>query len=88
VILEPTRQTIRGIAQIRAFYAGRIGALKPQLVAVAYLGNNSDCMVELAARRDVQGQQRYALVSIDHFSVGRDGKVVRMVAFARPPRTE
>jgi hypothetical protein len=88
VILEPTRQIIRGMARIRSFYEGRIDTLKPQLVAVAYLGDSSDCMVELATRREVQGQQRYALVSIDHFTVGSDGKILRMVAFARPPRTE
>lgn len=88
VVLDPMRQDIRGRDQIRAFYEGRIGKMRPELIAVAYLANGRDCMVELAARRDVRGAMRYALVSIDHFTLGKAGKIARMVAFARPPRTE
>jgi hypothetical protein len=88
VILDPMRQTVRGIAAVRAFYAAKISALKPQLIAVAYLGDDQDCMVELASGRELQGRLRYTLVSIDHFTLGRDGRIAWMVAFARPPRQE
>lgn len=85
-VLEPMRRTIRGREQIDAFYKERIGSMRPQVVAVSYLGNERECMVELANRSDMGGQQRYALVSIDHFIVNPGGKVASMVAFARPPR--
>lgn len=88
VILEPMRATARGIGEIRHFYESRIGAMRPQVVAVAYVGNDRDCMVELAARRELQGRMRYTLVSVDHFTLGKGGKVARMVAFARPPRAQ
>ena len=84
VVLEPTRHRTRGRDRIRAFYAGTIGQMKPTVVAVAYLGDDRDCMVELATRRAVDGQPRFALVSIDHFTLGESGKFSRMVAFVRP----
>ncbi len=85
-ILEPTRQTVRGRAAIDTFYTGRIGQMRPQLVAVSYLGNDRECMVELTRQIELAGQQRHVLVSIDHFTMGTGGKVANMVAFARPPR--
>jgi hypothetical protein len=88
VVLDPTRRILHGRAAIGAFYENTIGAMRPQLVAVAYLGDDADCVVELAAKRPVRGALRFALVSVDHFTLGPTGKVARMVAFARPARTE
>jgi hypothetical protein len=88
VVLEPTRRILRGRDQIREFYGGTIGAMRPEIVAVVYLGDDRDCMVELAARMKVRDQLRHVLVSIDHFTMGAEGRIARMVAFARPLRTE
>jgi hypothetical protein len=88
LLLEPTRTTYRGLTAIRSFYEGRIGAMKPQIVPVAYVGDDRDCMVELAVKTEVGGERRFALVSIDHFTLDAKGKVARMIAFARPPRTQ
>lgn len=86
IILEPSRQNLRGIEEVRSFYRTRLATMQPQVAAVAYTGDDRDCMVELVAKRQLQGQTRYVLVSVDHFTVGDDGKAIRMVAFPRPPR--
>lgn len=88
ILFEPTRRTYRGLAEIRTFYEGQIGKMRPEVVPVSYLGDDRDCMVELATRTDIGGEQRYALVSIDHFTLDANGKAARMIAFARPPRTQ
>ena len=84
--LEPMRPTLRGRKAIAEFYIQRIGAMKPQIIAVSYLGNDTECMVALSTKMEIGGQPRWALVSIDHFIVRDDGKIASMVAFARPPR--
>ena len=84
--LEPMRPTLHGRAQIDAFYTRRIGAMAPQVMAVAYFGNDRECLVELALQVEIGGAKRWALVSMDHFILGADGKVQSMTAFARPPR--
>ena len=84
--LEPMRPTLRGRAQIDAFYTQRIGAMAPKIAAVSYLGNASECMVALALQTEIAGQQRWVLVSVDHFILGADGKIASMTAFARPVR--
>jgi len=88
LLLEPTRTTYRGLAEIRTFYEGRIGAMRPEVIPVAYVGDERDCMVELAFLTDVGGERRFVLASIDHFTVDAKGKVSRMIAFARPPRAQ
>ncbi|MFT4026679.1 MAG: nuclear transport factor 2 family protein [Novosphingobium sp.] len=86
VVLEPMRGPsggmARGRAEIDAFYSRRIGAMRPHVVGVAYVGNRTDCMLENAAK--VPPATRYSLSSINHFTVNRQGKITRMVAFARP----
>lgn len=84
--LEPMRPTLRGRAQIDEFYTKRIGSMKPQIIAVTYLGNDAECMITLARQIEIEGQQRYVLVSVDHFLVGENEKILSMAAFARPER--
>lgn len=86
VVLEPMRGpsggAARGRAEIDAFYSRRIGGMRPHVVGVAFVGTRSDCMLENAAK--VPPSTRYSLSSINHFAVNRQGKITRMVAFARP----
>lgn len=84
--LEPMRPNLQGRAEIDEFYIKRIGGMAPQIRAIAYFGNDSECMVELALQTEMGGQPRWVLVSMDHFIVGADGKIVSMTAFARPQR--
>ena len=88
IVLDPTRRVMKGRSQIEAFYQGPIRQIRPELVGVAYLGDATDCVVEIARKDTVAGQPRYVLVSIDHFTVDQRGKVIRMVAFSRPPRSQ
>ncbi len=85
-LLEPTRLNLRGKAAITQFYEQAIGKLKPDLAAVFYIGNATDCMVELSIRQIIDGRPRYRLASMDHFTVDKGGKVIRMIAFNRPSK--
>ncbi|MBV1688752.1 nuclear transport factor 2 family protein [Novosphingobium sp. G106] len=82
--LEPMRPSLKGRAQIDEFYTKVIGGMKPQVIAVAYTGDDRECMVALANRTTLDGKERYHLASVDHFILRADGKVDSMVAFARP----
>jgi hypothetical protein len=82
--LEPMRPSLKGRAQIDEFYMQTIGAMKPNVIAVAYTGGDRECMVALANRTLLDGKTRYHLASVDHFILRDDGKVDSMVAFARP----
>jgi hypothetical protein len=85
--LEPMRPTLHGRQQIDEFYNKQIGAMKPRIVGVSFLGGETECMVLLALRTEIDGQERYVMVSVDHFLVNAEGRIVSMIAFARPPRT-
>jgi hypothetical protein len=85
--LEPMRPNLQGRAQIDAFYTKRIGAMQPQVRAIGYFGSDTECMIELTLQTRIAGQQRYVLVSVDHFILGPGGRIKSMVAFARPART-
>lgn len=84
--LEPMRPNLQGRQQIDEFYTRRIGAMAPQVAAVAYFGDETDCLVELALHAPVGGDMRWVLVSMDHFIVAENGKISSMTAFARPMR--
>lgn len=84
--VEPMRPILRGRAQIDEFYTKRIGTMKPAIIAVAYQGDDRECLITLTTRIEVAGEPRWALVSVDHFILNDAGKVSSMVAFARPMR--
>jgi hypothetical protein len=82
IFYEPSQAIARGRAAIEAAQR-KIGVIKPQIVPVAYVGNRTDCMVELAVGVEIDGKPRHMLVSIDHFTVDDKGLATRMIAFAR-----
>ena len=84
--LEPMDRPLRGRAQIDEFYNKQIGSMKPAIAAVSYLGNDRECMVEIALQTEIDGEPRYVLVSVDHFILGENGKIISMAAFGRPRR--
>ena len=88
ITMDPGRHTARGRAAIHAFYNEHIRELAPKLIAVAFVGDDQDCMLEIASQQTIRGVSRYVLVSVDHFTLGHSGKIARMVAFARPPRQQ
>jgi hypothetical protein len=73
----------RGLAAIRDFYEGTIGPQKPQIRAVDFVGAGEECVVALASNTAMGATRRFMLASVDLFTVGRDGKVTRMIAFGR-----
>jgi hypothetical protein len=84
--LEPMRPNLQGREQIDEFYIKRIGGMAPQVRAVAWFGNDTECVVDLALKTRIGDEDRWVLVSVDHFIVGPDGKIRSMTAFARPTR--
>jgi hypothetical protein len=82
IFYEPSQAIARGRAAIEEAQR-RIGRIKPRIVPVAYVGNETDCMVELAVGVRIDGRQRFMLVSIDHFTIDDNGLASRMIAFAR-----
>jgi hypothetical protein len=85
--LEPMRPNLQGRQQIDEFYTKRIGSMAPEVMAVAWFGNETECIVDLALKTTIGGEDRWVLVSVDHFIVGADGKIRSMTAFARPTRS-
>ena len=86
-LLDPMRPNLQGRVQIVDFYRKRIGQMRPNVLAVTYLGDDKQCMVTLARQIEVAGASRYVLASVDHFILARQGRIASMVAFARPPRS-
>lgn len=88
VLMEPgANGAVRGREAIKAYYTGRIGNMRPTIIPVAYIGNRTDCVVELTIEQDFGGVKRFALASVDHFTVDEAGQIVRMVAFSRGQAT-
>ena len=82
IFYEPSQEIARGRAAIEEAQR-KIGMIKPQIIPVAYVGNKTDCMVELSVGVEIDGKPRTMLVSIDHFTVDDKGLATRMIAFAR-----
>ncbi len=85
--LEPMRPNLQGREEIDNFYIKRIGSMAPEVMAVAWFGNETECVVDLALKTKINEEDRWVLVSVDHFIVGPDGKIKSMTAFARPTRS-
>jgi hypothetical protein len=83
-VFSPTQEIALGRKALGAFYA-QVGALKPHIIPVAYVGTKSECMVEFAVRAQVDGKPRYVLAVIDHFTLNKAGLATRMIAFSRGP---
>ena len=85
VILDPLRLSVKGHLDIGDFYRNRVGSIRPQVIGVAYIGQGNDCILELATQVKINGESRYALQGLDHFTLNAAGKFSRMVVFLRPP---
>jgi len=86
--LEPVRPSLQGKQAIRDFYTRRIGSFQPEVTPVAFIGNDVECVMELAMKMEIDGRPRWLLVSVDHFVLDGDGDVKLMVVFSRPPTEE
>ena len=81
--LPPSRQVVQGRSALDAFYP-QIAQVGPKLIAVGYTGTDTDCFVEIAAEEDIDGERRYVLVAVNHFTVNETGLATRMITYARP----
>jgi hypothetical protein len=83
-VYPPTQNIAHGRAEIAAFYA-KVGALKPRIIGVAYIGTKRECIAYLAVGTKINGEQRFTMVTVDHFTLNDKGEVSRMIAFSRGP---
>jgi len=83
LLMEPNLGIARGHEQINDFYVNYIGKMAPVVIPVAYIGTEHDCVVALSSKRVINGREQYYLASMDHFTTGRDGTFIRMIAFTR-----
>jgi hypothetical protein len=83
--LDPLRKNVNGHLNIADFYQNTIGPMHLTVVGVAFVGQGSDCILELAVKEKVNGQERYVMGGLDHFTLNAAGKFSRMVVFTRPP---
>lgn len=85
VIFPPLRRTpVVGKAEIVDFYENTIAKVTPIAKAVSIFGEGNDCFMELSIPMDVDGEQRYVLTTIDHFTLAPDGRFNRMIVYLRP----
>jgi hypothetical protein len=84
VFLDPLRVSVHGRLNIADFYRNKVGALRPQVQGVAYVGQGNDCILELAVQMQINGVPHYVLQGLDHFTLNTEGKFSRMVVFLRP----
>jgi hypothetical protein len=73
---------IRGKSAISHFYSERVRNLKQHslLIPVQYSNLGQECYVTLVFTTD---RKSYTIGMIEHFTVGRDGKIVELVAYNR-----
>lgn len=85
VIYPPLRRApVVGRAEIEDFYANTIAKVTPIAKAVSIYGEGDDCFMELSIPMDVDGEERYVLTTIDHFTLAPDGRFNRMIVYLRP----
>ncbi|MDG2003808.1 MAG: nuclear transport factor 2 family protein [Novosphingobium sp.] len=85
VIYPPLRRApVVGRAKIVDFYENTIAKVTPIAKAVSIYGEGNDCFMELSIPMDVDGEQRYVLTTIDHFTLAPDGRFSRMIVYLRP----
>lgn len=91
-IFWPTRQddgvtyavhVMHGREEIGAFYGQVISQYRPNAIPVMLLGNDTDCMMEVAAQMPVEGSMRYRIAAINHFTVDESGKIIRLISMQR-----
>lgn len=78
------RKPVVGKAEIIDFYRNTIGKIAPITKAVSIFGDGHDCFMELSTQYDVDGEPRYVLTTIDHFTIAADGRFNRMIVYLRP----
>lgn len=89
--IGPENRVLRG-KEIATFY----GSIQQRgAIAISFIDADRECIMELANLRRVPGsdQPKYKLSAVDHFTVGADGKITRLVIFFRdnvvtPPHPE
>jgi hypothetical protein len=98
VFMGPYDIIYRGREEIRLWF-GRPGAHDPgkpeqgppKIVPVSFVDRGDECFVEVSQLRPntEPGQpDRYRLVAIDHFTIGPDRKIERLVIYGRPDPME
>jgi len=85
IIFPPLRRKpVVGRAEIEDFYINTVAKVCPHVIAISIFGEGNECFMELATQFDVEGEPRYVLTTIDHFTIAADGRFSRMIVYVRP----
>lgn len=84
IFLTPHGIVLEGRKAIGDFYSAKISAIKPDLVAVSYMSDGQECIMELVAATNLDNYAGYRLGAIDHFTVDKDGLITNLVVYVRP----
>lgn len=84
VFMTPFGLVLEGRKTIGEFYSAKISDLKPDLVAVSYISEGRECIMELVAATSLDNHAVYRLSAIDHFTVNDEGLITNMVVYLRP----
>jgi hypothetical protein len=78
--LTPLGTVVRGREAIRAFYDGHLADYTPTFHIARLLASDDSCWIELAFGEPSAPD----LVCANHYTVGADGLITRLVVFLRP----
>lgn len=88
VFLTPIGRVLRGPTEIGEFYTDFLGKATPEVIAISYIADGRECVMELAARTslnpDDPNKDKFQLGAIDHFTMNDQGRIVHMVVYLRP----
>lgn len=88
VFLTPVGKVLHGRDEIGDFYTAFLDKAVPEIVAISYIADGRECVMELAARTsldpDDPNADKYQLGAIDHFTMNDDGEIAHMVVYVRP----
>ena len=98
VYMGPYDIIYRGPAEIALWYTrpgahepGKAGEGPPKIIPLSFVDRGDECFMELANLRpsiEPGKPAQYRLVAVDHFTVGPDRKIKRLVIYIRPDPLE
>jgi hypothetical protein len=76
-------RVMRGREEIAGFYA-QVPGLVADAVPISFVDRGNECFMELAVKTVADGEGRYRLAAIDHFTINSQRQIRRLVIFLRP----
>ena len=83
IFLGPEERVLRGRDEIAAFYAANVARRVSHVIPLSFMDRGRECIMEIAiATAEEPGH--YRLLAMDHFTIGADGLIERLLIYFRP----